>query len=115
MPVVDIERLPAFLNDLAPSSGLTALTGESGRRSATRVAGPTRGSATALGITPFVGSVRAGFVADLLVLDGDPTADMGLLGRVGAIPLVLHLGQAVGGSMTTGSLNRPGEPAGLAR
>ena len=75
----------------------------------------TRGSAAALGIEPLVGSVRAGFVADLLVLDGDPTSDLGVLGRVEGIALVLHNGQAVGGSMTTGSLNRPGEPAGLAR
>jgi imidazolonepropionase-like amidohydrolase len=59
----------------------------------------TRGSATALGIETVIGSVSAGFVADLLVVDGDPAADVGLLGRADRIRLVLHNGRPVGGTL----------------
>ena len=65
------------------------------------LAAATRGGATALGIGALVGSARAGFVADLVVVDGNPIADIGLLGRVEAIALVLHNGRPVGGSMMT--------------
>ncbi|MEA2607061.1 MAG: hypothetical protein QOI00_1818 [Chloroflexota bacterium] len=69
----------------------------------------TRGGATALGIEAAVGSVRAGLVADLVVLDGDPATDIGLLAQADRIRLVLHNGREVGGSMATrGSVATPG-------
>ena len=50
--------------------GLSALEG---------IAAATRGSAVALGRLDDVGTVTAGAVADLLVVDGDPIADVRVL------------------------------------
>jgi len=58
----------------------------------------TRGSAVALGVETVVGSLRPGDVADVVAVDGDPTADVGLLGRIERIALVLHNGRQVGGT-----------------
>lgn len=52
----------------------------------------THGSAVACGLAGKVGLVRAGFAADLLVVAGDPQADLGALERV---TMVLHGGVAV--------------------
>jgi imidazolonepropionase-like amidohydrolase len=72
---------------------------EHGLSAAEALAAATRGSATALGIEPVVGTVEPGRIADLVVLDGDPLADVGLLARPERIVLVLHNGVAVGGRL----------------
>jgi imidazolonepropionase-like amidohydrolase len=64
------------------------------------LAAATCGGATALGIESAVGALRPGFLADLVVVDGDPAADPGLLGRVDRIALVLHNGRRVGGTLS---------------
>ena len=67
--------------------GLSALEG---------IAAATLGSARALGL-PDVGTVSAGAVADLLVLDGDPLSDIGVLRDPARIWMVLQAGQVVAG------------------
>jgi imidazolonepropionase-like amidohydrolase len=52
----------------------------------------TRGSARAAGLEADLGTVEVGKVADLLVVEGDPLADLGALGRP---LLVVHNGQLV--------------------
>jgi imidazolonepropionase-like amidohydrolase len=65
--------------------GLSALEG---------LCAATRGSATALGL-PDVGTVTAGAVADLLVIDGDPLADVRLLRDPSRILMVIQSGEVV--------------------
>ena len=67
--------------------GLPALEG---------IAAATLGSARALGL-PDVGKVATGAVADLLVLDGDPLSDIGVLRDPARIWMVLQAGQVVAG------------------
>lgn len=62
-------------------------------RSATAV------GAQALGIDHLVGTVEQGKLADLVVVDGDPVLDPGLLGDPARIWLVLQLGEPVAGAM----------------
>lgn len=52
----------------------------------------TRTSAALLGLDETVGTVEAGKVADLVVADGDPIADIGILGRPERIVLVAQAG-----------------------
>jgi imidazolonepropionase-like amidohydrolase len=56
------------------------------------------GAATALGM-PDVGRISAGAVADLVIVDGDPLADVRLLMRRDRIWLVVQGGQAVAGAI----------------
>jgi imidazolonepropionase-like amidohydrolase len=67
--------------------GLTPLEG---------ISAATQGSASALCL-PDVGTVRAGAVADLLVIDGDPLDDVGVLLRPERIWMVVQGGAIVGG------------------
>ncbi|HEY4827588.1 MAG TPA: amidohydrolase family protein [Solirubrobacteraceae bacterium] len=67
--------------------GLTPLEG---------ISAATQGSASALGL-PDVGTVRPGAVADLLVVDGDPLDDVGVLLRPERIRMVIQGGEIVGG------------------
>jgi imidazolonepropionase-like amidohydrolase len=67
--------------------GLTPLEG---------IAAATHGSAQALGL-PDVGRVEPGAVADLLVIDGDPVADVDLLRRPERIAMVIQRGRIVAG------------------
>ena len=60
------------------------------------IAAATHGSARALGL-PDVGTVTAGAVADLLVLDGDPVADIRVLCRPEHISMVIQAGEVVAG------------------
>jgi imidazolonepropionase-like amidohydrolase len=59
----------------------------------------TRRSAECLGLSATVGTLEAGKAADLLVLDGDPLQDIGLLRRPQRRALVMQAGVAVGGTM----------------
>lgn len=72
---------------------------EHGLAPAEALAAATCGGATALGIVSVVGSLRPGSQADLIALDGDPVADLGLLGRLDRIALVVHNGRRVGGTL----------------
>jgi imidazolonepropionase-like amidohydrolase len=56
----------------------------------------TQGSARALGLDG-VGGVRAGAAADLLVVDGDPLADVRVLGDHERVWLVVKGGKPVAG------------------
>jgi imidazolonepropionase-like amidohydrolase len=67
--------------------GLTVLEG---------IAAATQGSAKALGLSD-VGTVVPGAVADLLVVDQDPLADVRVLNDIGRVWLVLKDGRAVAG------------------
>jgi imidazolonepropionase-like amidohydrolase len=67
--------------------GLSALEG---------ISAATQGSAAALGL-PEVGVVRPGAVADLLVIDGDPLEDVGVLLRPERIWMVIQGGRVVAG------------------
>jgi imidazolonepropionase-like amidohydrolase len=67
--------------------GLTVLEG---------IAAATQGSAQALGLSD-VGTVVPGAVADLLVVDQDPLADVRVLNDIGRVWLVLKDGRAVAG------------------
>jgi imidazolonepropionase-like amidohydrolase len=69
------------------SGGLSALEG---------IAAATRGSALALGLSD-VGTVTAGAVADLLVVDGDPIADGRVLCDPERIWIVVQGGAIVAG------------------
>ncbi len=69
------------------SGGLSALEG---------IAAATRGSALALGLSD-VGTVTAGAVADLLVVDGDPIADVRVLCDPERIWMVVQGGEIVAG------------------
>jgi imidazolonepropionase-like amidohydrolase len=68
------------------------LGGAEGLRSATAVA------AEAIGLAHHIGTVEAGKLADLVIVDGDVVADPGLLMDPGRIWLVLQLGAEVGGA-----------------
>jgi imidazolonepropionase-like amidohydrolase len=54
----------------------------------------TAGSARAVGLTDR-GAIAAGQLADLLVVDGDPLEDIGILADPSAIHLVVHDGRIV--------------------
>ena len=55
-------------------------------------------AAGALGLSEHVGTIEAGKLADLVVVDGDPLAGCELLLRREAIWLVLQLGEPVAGA-----------------
>jgi imidazolonepropionase-like amidohydrolase len=59
----------------------------------------TRGSAMALGIESVVGTLAPGRIADLIVVAGDPLADVAVLTRPERIALVIHNGAAVAGRL----------------
>lgn len=65
--------------------GLSALEG---------ISAATQGSASALGL-PDVGTVTPGAIADLLVIDGDPLADVGVLRGPERIWMVIQGGNVV--------------------
>jgi imidazolonepropionase-like amidohydrolase len=69
-------------------SGLSPLEG---------ICAATRGSATALGLSSELGTVTAGAVADLLVVDGDPLADVRMLCDPERIWMVVQGGKVVAG------------------
>jgi imidazolonepropionase-like amidohydrolase len=94
---------------------------EGGLGSMNALAAATSGSASAIGL-PDLGRLRQGAVADLVVVDGDPVADVRLLVRPSRIRLVIHDGLVVAGrdldgpaigraaAVDEGSLEPPGGP-----
>jgi imidazolonepropionase-like amidohydrolase len=68
--------------------GLSALEG---------IRAATVGSATALGLSSEVGTITAGAIADLLVIDGDPLADLRILCDPERIRMVVQAGKVVAG------------------
>jgi imidazolonepropionase-like amidohydrolase len=58
----------------------------------------TSGGAYALGLAEHVGTVEPGKLADLLVVEGDPLSEPGLLCERDRIWLVLRLGKPVAGA-----------------
>ncbi|MGH9303810.1 MAG: amidohydrolase family protein, partial [Acidimicrobiales bacterium] len=68
-----------------------------GLSSAQALTSATKVAAEALGLENYVGSVQTGKLADLVIVDGDPLEDPGILLRSEAIWLVLQLGRPVAG------------------
>jgi imidazolonepropionase-like amidohydrolase len=64
--------------DAMMSGGMTAINA---------IAAATRSAARALGVEDRIGSIQVGKQADLLVVDGDPTADISALSRVRLVML----------------------------
>jgi imidazolonepropionase-like amidohydrolase len=62
------------------------------------LAAATSGSAAALGLEAEIGRLRPGAAADLVVVDGDPLADVRVLVRPARIRLVLQAGLPVAGA-----------------
>jgi imidazolonepropionase-like amidohydrolase len=75
-----------------------------GLPAAEAVVAATATAAAALGLGDEVGTVEPGRLADLLVVDGDPLADPGVLGRRERIWLVLQLGEPVAGAALEASV-----------
>jgi imidazolonepropionase-like amidohydrolase len=71
----------------------------------------TRGSATALGRDAELGTVTAGAVADLLVVDGDPLADIRVLNDPARVWLVVQGGRIVAGGRGRNASSTPGPAA----
>jgi imidazolonepropionase-like amidohydrolase len=69
----------------------------------------TRPAAEALGRGEHIGTVTEGTLADLIVVDGDPLTEPGLLSDPGRIWLVLQLGVPVAGQALTNEV--PASPA----
>jgi imidazolonepropionase-like amidohydrolase len=77
----------------------------------------TRTAAGALGLDEYIGTVAAGKLADLIVVDGDPLAEPHLLSDPSRIWLVLQLGAPVAGQLLAnpaldGQFAWPDRPAG---
>ena len=70
----------------------------------------TRGSATALGRDD-LGTVTVGAVADLLVVDGDPLADIRVVNDPARVWLVVSGGRIVAGDRGRNASSTPGPPA----
>jgi imidazolonepropionase-like amidohydrolase len=74
---------------------------DGGLSAAEAIGAATTGSAQALGLADR-GTIEVGKVADLLVVDGDPLEEPGLLCDVDRIWLLVRAGVAVAGSATPG-------------
>ena len=80
---------------------------EGGLGAAEAIRAATEGSARALGLTE-IGTVEPAKLADLLVVDGDPLADVRVLTDPDRIWLVLREGRAVAGTaIETGVVGGP--------
>jgi imidazolonepropionase-like amidohydrolase len=76
------------------------LMADAGMSTADVIVAATRRAAELIGIDEKVGTLQAGKEADLIVVNGDPLTDIGLLQREDQIELVLKAGQPVGGNWT---------------
>lgn len=84
---------------------------ERGLSTAEALVAATAGGARALGLEEHLGTVEPGKLADLVLVDGDPLAEPGLLCDRERISLVLQQGTPVGGTL----LDRGGEEAPMVR
>jgi imidazolonepropionase-like amidohydrolase len=82
-----------------PGASATELVrmAEAGLGAAAAITAATRGSARALGLDADLGTLEVGKIADLLVVDGDPTDDPSILLDPSCIWLVVQAGRAVAG------------------
>jgi imidazolonepropionase-like amidohydrolase len=71
---------------------------EAGLPAADALVAATSGGSHALGLDAYVGTVEVGKLADLLVVDGDPLTEPGVLCDRSRIRLVLRLGELVAGA-----------------
>lgn len=67
-------------------------------------------SAEIVGMDREVGSIEPGKLADIVVVDGDPLADVSVLRRPGAVELVLLGGRVVAGAKAARAEGEPAEP-----
>jgi len=75
----------------------------------------TAAGASALGLADELGTVEPGRIADLVIVDGDPLSDPGLLRRRERIWLVVQLGEAVAGAALEASPHAGGRSLGVSR
>ncbi|MHB1929687.1 MAG: amidohydrolase family protein, partial [Acidimicrobiales bacterium] len=75
------------------------------------LASATSVAARAIGLGDFVGTVEPGKLADLVVVDGDPTAEPSLLGERQRIWLVVQLGTPVAGAALEAEVGGLASPA----
>lgn len=68
---------------------------EAGMTPMEAIVASTKSAAECLGLESDIGTLEPGKYADLLVIDGDPLADIGLLQRVDSMPLVVKNGDIV--------------------
>ena len=82
---------------MAEQTKVVAVRGaaQADENSAEAILAGTRNNAVAMGIADQVGSVRAGLAADLLVVDGDPLADIRILGDKRRLAHIFVGGRAV--------------------
>jgi imidazolonepropionase-like amidohydrolase len=92
-----------------PGTSATELVrmAEAGIGTAAAIRAATAGSAQALGLLDETGTIEVGKTADLLVVDGDPSADPSLLLELQRISLVIKVGRPVAGE-GIGGLAWPG-------
>ena len=93
-----------------PGANATELVrmAEGGIGTAAAIRAATLGSAHALGLAAEVGTIEAGKVADLLVLDGDPLADPAILLDASRRWLVMQGGRSVAGTSIARRVPLPG-------
>jgi imidazolonepropionase-like amidohydrolase len=75
--------------------GELALMVELGMTPAEAIRAGTLHGAQLLGLDDSLGTVEPGKIADLIVCDGDPLTDIGVLGRPGNVVLVVQDGRIV--------------------
>jgi len=71
---------------------------EMGMSTAAALVAATSTGAKALGLDHLIGTIEPGRLADLIVIDGDPLGDVGVLTDSDRIDLVFQLGQPVAGA-----------------
>jgi imidazolonepropionase-like amidohydrolase len=89
---LEIQRM--VHHGLTPAEALTAAT---------------KTAAEALGLAEHIGTVEEGKLADLVIIDGDPLAEPGLLADLGRIWLVFQLGEPVAGQAMESPVRQPAD------
>src|SRR5262249_2140116 len=92
---LEVQRMVHY--GLTPAEALTAAT---------------KTAAEALGLAEHIGTVEEGKLADLVIVDGDPLTEPGLLADLGRIWLVIQLGARVGGRARGGRVGLAGAGGG---
>jgi len=89
---LEIQRM--VHHGLTPAEALTAAT---------------KTAAEALGLAEQIGTVEEGKLADLVIIDGDPLDEPGLLADLGRIWLVFQLGEPVAGQAMERAVSQPAD------